>query len=257
MIRSARLSPESVAMTTYNPIDNSTFLEYAGYGIADQSQTVEQAYQMTDGAAFPNGASYGINVALVLDRSDNQTGAAISVMTLHGAKGLEFDVVFLPGWEEGLFPSQRSMDESGLKGLEEERRLAYVGLTRARRLAYICYAANRRMYGNWISAIPSRFVDELPQEHIDSSSETGTYNSGRSPHWDSSGVNPLVRIQPVSYSQQQRPLPKDAYARGVRVYHEKFGKGVVVNVDGQKLDIAFDRGGTKRVMDSFVSREDE
>lgn len=198
------------------------------------------------------------HVALVLERNDQNSDDALSIMTLHGAKGLEFDAVFLPGWEEGLFPSQRSMDENGMKGLEEERRLAYVGLTRARQRAYISYAANRQMYGSWISAIPSRFVDELPAEHIESSSEQGTYNPGRSQHWDSSGITPVVRSRPAgtSYSRQDRPLPKDAYARGVRVFHEKFGKGVVVNVDGHKLDIAFDRGGTKRVMDSFVSRED-
>ncbi len=198
------------------------------------------------------------HVSLVLERNNDQTGAAISIMTLHGAKGLEFDAVFLPGWEEGLFPSKRGMDESGMKAVEEERRLAYVGLTRARKRAYICYAANRVIYGNWTSAIPSRFIDELPEEHIESSSEQGTYNPGRSQHWDSSGITPSVQTRPqgLSYSNHERPLPKDAYARGVRVYHEKFGKGVVVNVDGQKLDIAFDRGGTKRVMDSFVTRED-
>lgn len=198
------------------------------------------------------------HVALVLERNDNQSDDAISIMTLHGAKGLEFDAVFLPGWEEGLFPSQRSMDENGLKGLEEERRLAYVGLTRARKKAYISYAANRQMYGKWISAIPSRFVDELPEEHIESSSEQGTYNPGRSQHWDSSGIEPSMKVRPqgVSYSNRDRPLPKDAYARGVRVSHEKFGSGSVVNVDGNKLDIAFDRGGMKRVMDSFVTRED-
>lgn len=198
------------------------------------------------------------HVALVLERNDNQSDDAISIMTLHGAKGLEFDAVFLPGWEEGLFPSQRSMDENGLKGLEEERRLAYVGLTRARKKAYISYAANRQMYGKWISAIPSRFVDELPEEHIESSSEQGTYNPGRSQHWDSSGIEPSMKVRPqgVSYSNRDRPLPKDAYARGVRVSHEKFGSGTVVNVDGNKLDIAFDRGGMKRVMDSFVTRED-
>jgi DNA helicase-2/ATP-dependent DNA helicase PcrA len=198
------------------------------------------------------------HVALVLERNDNQSDDAISIMTLHGAKGLEFNAVFLPGWEEGLFPSQRSMDENGLKGLEEERRLAYVGLTRARKKAYISYAANRQMYGKWISAIPSRFVDELPEEHIESSSEQGTYNPGRSQHWDSSGIKPSMKVRPqgVSYSNRDRPLPKDAYARGVRVSHEKFGSGTVVNVDGNKLDIAFDRGGMKRVMDSFVTRED-
>lgn len=204
-------------------------------------------------------AAFLEHVSLVLEQQDQQQGAAISIMTLHGAKGLEFNIVFLPGWEEGLFPSQRSMDENGMKGLEEERRLAYVGLTRARKKAYISYAANRMMYGNWISAIPSRFVDELPAEHIESSSETGTYNPGRSQHWDSSGITPAARSRPqgISYSNRDRPIPKDAYVRGVRVYHEKFGKGMVVNVDGHKLDIAFDRGGTKRVMDSFVTREDD
>ncbi|HEY0901961.1 MAG TPA: 3'-5' exonuclease, partial [Micavibrio sp.] len=225
------------------------------------------------------------HVALVLERNDNDSDDAISIMTLHGAKGLEFKVVFLPGWEEGLFPSQRSMDENGLKGLEEERRLAYVGITRARERAYISYAANRQMYGSWISAIPSRFVDELPAEHIESASEQGGYQ-GRSSHWDSKGwgdskgwdskgwgdskgwdskgwdagssgherFSASSRAQGVSYSNKERPLPVDGYARGVRVAHAKFGEGTVINVDGNKLDIQFDRGGMKRVMDSFVTR---
>ena len=103
------------------------------------------------------------HVALVLENQDNNTSDCVTIMTLHGAKGLEFDYVFLAGWEEGLFPSQRSMDENGLKGLEEERRLAYVGITRAKKRAFISHASNRRMYGNWMNAIPSRFIDELPE----------------------------------------------------------------------------------------------
>lgn len=257
----------SLASTTEHTVLASQILDESGYIAmwqADKSPDapgrIENLKELIAGMdEYESLPEFLEHVALVLERNDSESDDAISIMTLHGAKGLEFKIVFLPGWEEGLFPSQRSMDENGLKGLEEERRLAYVGLTRAREKAYISYAANRQMYGNWISAIPSRFVDELPEDHIESSSEQGTYNPGRSQHWDSSGVVPSIRNsrpQGVSYSNKDRPLPKDAYARGVRVHHEKFGKGTVVNVDGNKLDIAFDRGGTKRVMDSFVTRED-
>ncbi len=256
----------SLVSTTEHPVLASQILDESGYIAmwqADKSPDapgrIDNVKELIAGMGeYETLPEFLEHVALVLERNDNQSDDAISIMTLHGAKGLEFDVVFLPGWEEGLFPSQRSMDENGLKGLEEERRLAYVGLTRARKKAYISYAANRQMYGNWISAIPSRFVDELPEEHIESSSEQGTYNPGRSQHWDSSGMTPSMKVRPqgVSYSNRDRPLPKDAYARGVRISHEKFGTGTVVNVDGNKLDIAFDRGGMKRVMDSFVKRED-
>ncbi len=198
------------------------------------------------------------HIALVLENQEGQTQDSVTLMTLHGAKGLEFDAVFLPGWEEGLFPSQRSMDENGMKGLEEERRLAYVGITRARKRAYISHAANRRMYGNWINAIPSRFVDELPGDHIESSADPGLY-AGRSSHWDSSGFAVPERRswqgpQGASYRTAQRPLPAEGFVRGARVFHEKFGEGTVINVDGHKLDIAFDKSGSKRVMDSFVER---
>ena len=107
------------------------------------------------------------HVSLVMENEENAAGERVSLMTLHGAKGLEFDMVFLPGWEEGLFPSQRTMDESGARGLEEERRLAYVGLTRARRKAIVSHAANRRIYANWQTSIPSRFIDELPDHAIE------------------------------------------------------------------------------------------
>ena len=106
------------------------------------------------------------HISLVMDNDAPREDGEVTLMTLHAAKGLEFDTVFLPGWEEGIFPSQRSLDENGGIGLEEERRLAYVGITRARRNLYISFAANRRIHGLWQSAIPSRFVSELPQTDI-------------------------------------------------------------------------------------------
>ncbi len=211
---------------------------------------------------FENFGEFLEHVALVMENQDNKSADQVTLMTLHGAKGLEFPVVFLPGWEEGLFPSQRTMDESGLKGLEEERRLAYVGLTRAREKAYVSFAANRRMYGNWINSIPSRFVDEIPQEHTET--ETGMYGFGRSQHWDSSGfamrpdVDPKDRFRGVpasgkSFSSNERKS-KASFTRGERVFHESFGEGEVINMDGRKLDIEFDDHGHKRIMDAFVEK---
>ncbi|MCB1652008.1 MAG: UvrD-helicase domain-containing protein [Alphaproteobacteria bacterium] len=193
------------------------------------------------------------HVALVLENQDASGGEYVSVMTLHGAKGLEFEAVFLPGWEEGLFPSQRSMDENGLKGLEEERRLAYVGLTRAKEKAYVSYAANRRMYGSWVNAIPSRFVDELPKEHVELSSDIGLAGSGRSSHWDSSGLAPKVQKRQI---HERKVLSESGviFSRGDRVFHDKFGYGIITNIEGHKLDINFDHSGHKRVMDSFVEK---
>jgi hypothetical protein len=118
------------------------------------------------------------HVGLVTDTTEAAQEAMVSIMTLHAAKGLEFPVVFLPGWEDGLFPSQRSMDESGKKGLEEERRSAYVGLTRAEELATISFAANRRVYGQWQNALPSRFIDELPEAHVEVLTPPGLYGGG-------------------------------------------------------------------------------
>ncbi len=190
------------------------------------------------------------HVSLVLENQNNSMGEYISLMTLHSAKGLEFDAVFLTGWEDGLFPSQRTMDEHGIKGLEEERRLAYVGLTRARKRAYVSFAANRRLYGNFMSSIPSRFVDELPPAHTEVSSDAGLYQPGRSQHWDSSGFSGGGR----QVQERKVAASVSKFMRGDRVFHDKFGYGDVVNIDGHKLDIDFEHGGQKRVMDSFVEK---
>ncbi len=193
------------------------------------------------------------HVALVLENQDSSLGEHVTIMTLHGAKGLEFENVFLPGWEEGLFPSQRSMDENGTKGLEEERRLAYVGITRAKKKAYISFAANRRMYGSWVNAIPSRFIDELPKDYTEVTSDIGLAGSGRSSHWDSSGFTPKVQTRAL-HERKVRAEDGTVFSRGDRVFHDKFGYGKIVNIDGQKLDIAFEKSGQKRVMSNFVEK---
>lgn len=210
-------------------------------------------------AEFETLAAFMEHVSLVMENTEKEDTPKVTLMTLHGAKGLEFECVFLPGWEEGLFPSQRSMDESGTAGLEEERRLAYVGITRAKRRAFITHAGNRRIYGNWTSAIASRFIEELPDDHIEVSSDMGGYGGGRSLHWDSSGFaarTPRVKLDnlpPISMPTVHR-VSKGGFSSGDRVFHEKFGGGSVVHVDGQKLDVRFDHAGQKRVMDSFVKK---
>lgn len=204
------------------------------------------------------------HVSLVMETQNagTENDDYVSLMTLHGAKGLEFNCVFLPGWEEGLFPSQKSMDESGLKGLEEERRLAYVGITRARKRAYISFVGNRRMYGNWINALPSRFVEELPNDHIESASEGGLYNAGRSQHWDSSGYEPPRRtpkpelpLSSLTASNFVKPSTT-GIAMGDTIIHATFGQGRVIHVAGSKLDIRFKDGSIKRLLDSFVQKSE-
>lgn len=230
----------------------------------DAPGRVENLKELVTGMAeFETLPSFLEHVALVLENQDNKDGAHVTLMTLHGAKGLEFDAVFLPGWEEGLFPSQRSMDEHGLRGLEEERRLAYVGITRARQRAYISFAANRRMYGNWINALPSRFVDELPAGHVEVSADSGlSGGQGRSQHWDSSGFkSPSFSPSPSREREGARLSGKgegqeknmSGFTRGARVHHDKFGEGTIIHIDGHKLDIQFKHAGKKRVMDNFVT----
>jgi DNA helicase II / ATP-dependent DNA helicase PcrA len=122
---------------------------------------------------FENLQGFLEHIALVMDTDRGGDTAAVSIMTLHSAKGLEFDTVFLPGWEEGLLPHQRSLDEEGRAGLEEERRLAHVGMTRARKRAKIYFVSNRRMRGSWSASLPSRFVDELPEPHVEVAESKG------------------------------------------------------------------------------------
>jgi DNA helicase II / ATP-dependent DNA helicase PcrA len=207
-------------------------------------------------ADFETLAGFLDHVSLVMENEENAEGDRVSLMTLHGAKGLEFDTVFLPGWEEGLFPNQRALDESGLKALEEERRLAYVGLTRARRRAIVSYAANRRIYANWQSSMPSRFIDELPDAEIE---RTGAATLAREARLTAptmfTGQFPLVarRTRVVeAWEQPSRPAREEAIPVGSRVFHQKFGYGTVTAAEDDRLDVAFDRAGDKRVLDRFV-----
>ena len=182
------------------------------------------------------------HVALVTDVEAQENDNKVSMMTLHGAKGLEFDTVFLPGWEEGVFPNQRALDETGNKGLEEERRLAYVGITRAKRRAIILHASRRRIYAGWQDSIPSRFIDELPAHVL--------RRSG------SAGSTPAVRAPNFGQALRQEPRAKSSQFRvGMRVFHQKFGYGEVMAVDGDRLDIKFETSGDKVLLDRFVERQ--
>ena len=220
------------------------------------------------------------HISLVMENAEDDTTEQISLMTLHAAKGLEFDKVFLPGWEEGVFPNQRSLDESGAKGLEEERRLAYVGLTRARETVEISFAANRRIYGNWQSSIPSRFVSEIPQseiEHFDEMGISGDFFDGtvQSEPWNHLGLTDQrelrtpqrrgnLNVESIGPSDNQTAAEDRSsteeivdhifFAPGDRVFHQKFGMGTVRQADGDKLEIAFDKAGDKKVISRFVRR---
>ncbi|MEM7644078.1 MAG: UvrD-helicase domain-containing protein [Pseudomonadota bacterium] len=238
--------------------------------------------------AFENLQGFLEHVSLIMDNdAGGEEDPKITLMTLHAAKGLEFPVVFLPGWEDGLFPSQRSMDESGVKGLEEERRLAYVGITRAEEVCTISFAANRRVYGQWQSALPSRFIDELPTEHVEVLTPPGLYGGGfgatgmaaaqqsamgggvasnlqekaakadvyNSPGWRRLQKNAGHRatVQP----SEAKNLVIDAtaisaFAIADRVFHQKFGYGEVMAIEGDKLEVEFDKAGAKKIVGRFL-----
>jgi DNA helicase II / ATP-dependent DNA helicase PcrA len=186
------------------------------------------------------------HVSLVTEKTDaNANNDMISLMTLHAAKGLEFDVIFLPGWEEGVFPHQRALDESGMKGLEEERRLAYVGITRARKKLYISHAANRRIYNQWQSSIPSRFITELPAQHVDKLSG-GMYAAARPSA--SAWKDEVAAILGTATKKMEEPR----LAVGTRIFHQKFGYGRIQSVSGSHLDINFEKAGQKKVLADYV-----
>jgi DNA helicase II / ATP-dependent DNA helicase PcrA len=257
---------------------------------------------------FENLQGFLEHISLVMDRDGGADDDAVSLMTLHSAKGLEFENVFLPGWEEGLFPSQRTLDEQGRAGLEEERRLAHVGITRARRRAKLYFATNRRIHGTWSTTIPSRFLDELPAHNVEITESKGGsgwggasgYGPSRfdnvesfgssytTPGWQRAQAN-RARNQSGrngqaggGFNESQSPFSNsrsDASSRAKRapmtiegeliakstgtvsefslddrVFHQKFGYGNVVKIDGNKLTIAFEKAGEKKVVDSFVER---
>jgi DNA helicase-2/ATP-dependent DNA helicase PcrA len=235
---------------------------------------------------FDTLTTYLEHVSLVMDLDRGEAADSVQIMTLHGAKGLEFPLVFLPGWEEGVFPSQRSIDEKGEKGLEEERRLAYVGVTRAKSDARISFAANRLVYGRWTSQLPSRFVDELPIDHVDPQSDTGYYGASTGmkeakSRWDEmptfgSGYSSPGWKRAQSFTAAKAPAARPArhtliegagrlvatadpkagsgWSKGDRVFHQKFGYGAVTAIEGNKLVVAFEKAGEKKVIDSFVEK---
>ena len=207
-------------------------------------------------ADFESLAGFLDHVSLVMENEERAETDRISVMTMHAAKGLEFDTVFLPGWEEGLFPSQRSMDENGNKGLEEERRLAYVGITRARQRAIISFAANRQIYGSWQSSIPSRFLDELPDSDVVRSGAASLQRERMLQQPVFSSGFPMTAMrkprQIEAWEKPARPAQTARFGVGSRVFHEKFGPGTVKAVEDDRLDIDFDKSGSKRVLDRFV-----
>jgi DNA helicase-2/ATP-dependent DNA helicase PcrA len=223
---------------------------------------------------FENLQGFLEHVSLIMDNESDEAEEKVTLMTLHAAKGLEFPAIFLPGWEDGLFPSQRSMDESGTRGLEEERRLAYVGITRAEEVCTISFAGNRRVYGQWQSQMPSRFIDELPEAHVEVLTPPGLYGGGygaASPGIETRAAEANVYNSPgwrrLQARGNERPMTQPRESRapvidtqavsshtvGARVFHQKFGHGTIAGIEGDKLEVTFDKAGTKKVVARFIS----
>ena len=275
-----------------------TILEESGYTDMWQKERTPEAAGRLENLKelvrsmeeFPDLAAFLEHVSLVMDTNDNSDADRVSIMTLHAAKGLEFETVFLPGWEESLFPNQRALDESGKAGLEEERRLAYVGITRARRRAKLFFATNRRLHGMWNATIPRRFIDELPEAHVEITEapinyshgssrfeRMGTFRSGyTTPGWQraqeqqaqpapsgkstsfaSSGTHAGAARPPLQIDGEvlaRSSGPASGFQQGDRIFHVKFGNGSIIHLDGNKLTIDFDKAGRKMVLDNFVTR---
>lgn len=276
---------------TANPADLiRTVMDESGYTDALQAEKTAEASgrleNLTELARameeYDTLAQFLEHVSLVMDNEAADETEKVTIMTMHGAKGLEFEHVFLPGWEEGVFPSQRSIDEGGLASLEEERRLAYVAITRARKRCTILHAANRRIYGQWNSSLPSRFIDELPEEHIvqettmsggaslwraqwsehadpfaDVARAQPDRTAARGPGWQRATANQFEKtpkrvVESARSAASFAAKPRKDISRGSRVFHQKFGYGTVTGQDGNKLEISFDEAGQKRILDSFV-----
>ena len=232
---------------------------------------------------FENLQGFLEHVSLIMDNETDDDALKVSIMTLHASKGLEFQHIYLPGWEDGLFPSQRSMDESGKFGLEEERRLAYVGITRAERLCTISFVANRRIFGQWQSALPSRFIDELPEEHIEILTPPGLYGGSfgaaapnissfskidsdqgsdkyNSPGWrrmkERSRIKETLAID-TNDTDILESEAVDITNLSERIFHQKFGYGQIVSKDGDKLTILFEKAGEKKVLAKYIMSASE
>jgi DNA helicase-2/ATP-dependent DNA helicase PcrA len=281
-----------LAADTPHPDLARIILEESGYVAMLQADRSPEAQGRLDNLIelpramedFPSLISYLEHVSLVMDNDASDDAEKLSIMTLHAAKGLEFDHIFLPGWEEGLFPNQRALDEGGTAALEEERRLAYVGITRARRTATILHAANRRIYGQWTASIASRFIGELPEAHIDSITtmtggaslwraalgshdpfsdsigkpeNIGPRTTGRGPGWsramDARTNIPATRARALIGAPRVQVLrPSTEIQPGSRVTHPRFGTGTVTGISEDKLEITFENGEIRRILASFV-----
>ncbi len=221
-------------------------------------------------SGFDNLSGFLEHISLVMDGDNEAEAGEVSLMTLHAAKGLEFGAVFLPGWEEGIFPSQRSIDELGLSGLEEERRLAYVGITRAKKRLFITFAANRQIHGLWQGSIPSRFISELPKKIINENIESNlgadvssynqidfdlsSNNSSYGPGFLRAKQKGIRSLNVYRNSQFEKSVSNSNLnlSAGQRVFHQKFGMGLIISSDGDKLNINFDKAGEKKVVSSFI-----
>lgn len=225
---------------------------------------------MGDAQTYPTLADFLEHVSLVMDNDNAVDSNKVMLMTLHSAKGLEFNIVFLPGWEEGLFPHQRSLDEGGTNALEEERRLAYVAMTRARQKLYILMAFNRRVYGQWQNNIPSRFLNEIPSSCLQIINNASRGYSGGYQNFSNYRQKPQPSYpqRKATYDRRQETStaeheysyePVDDYVsgrnlKGTRVFHDAFGYGTLMSVDGDKCEVFFDKAGRKKIMSNFLRR---